>query len=266
MSASELEAAQADVKRLTRELREAQLRMVQMAKQNSLERLALAVAHEVRNPLATLQMGLDYFSRREAVPDEELRILRSMQSAVERTNRVVVEFVEMTRIKEIDFRLENLNLVVRRALNQVEPDLRASDLHVDLHLSEGLPMLRLDALKMEQVLVNLLANAIEASPVCGRIEVRTGMMERERLSGAEEVQATPEGNVYVVEVRDWGTGIPHPYLAKIFNPFFTTKKKGGFSGLGLFAARAIVGIHEGVLTVENRDSEGVSARVVLPGA
>lgn len=260
----ELEAARQEASRLRKELQEVQLRFVQAAKLESLERLASGVAHEVRNPLATLQMGIDCFLRREFITAEDEKILRTMQSAIDRTNRIVLELVDLSRAKEVVFRLENLNLVVRRALNVVEPDLRASDIQVELCLAEELPMLPLDALKMEQVVVNLLANAIDASPVCGRIRVETGAIDRASFAHASEMAPSSSDKLCVVEIRDWGRGVPHPYLSKIFDPFFTTKPKGSSTGLGLFVARTIVNLHEGLLTVENSLPEGVTARVALP--
>lgn len=262
----ELEAARREANRLRKELQEVQLRFVQAAKLESMERLASGVAHEVRNPLATLQMGVDYFLRRGTVSTEDEKILRTMQSAIDRTNRIVLELVDLSRAKEVVFRLENLNLVVRRALNVVEPDLRASDMQVDLLLTEGLPMVPLDALKMEQVMVNLLANAIEASPVCGRIQVGTKVVNRAAYAAAAEMAPSTADQLCLVEIRDWGRGVPHPYLSKIFDPFFTTKPKGAGTGLGLFVARTIVNLHEGLLTVENCQPEGVLATVALPVA
>lgn len=265
-TSNDLESARAEVNRLRKELQEVQLRFVQAAKLESLERLASGVAHEVRNPLATLQMGVDYFSRKKEVSNDDEKILRTMQAAIDRTNRIVLDLVELSRAREIDFRLENLNLTMRRALNLVEPDLRASDIHAELHLADGLPMLRLDALKMEQVIVNLLANAIEGSPVCGRIEVTTAIHTRDALPAAQEMPPSPDERVCLVEIRDWGIGIPHQHLSRIFDPFFSTKPKGASTGLGLFVARTIVGLHEGVLTVENAAPEGVIARILLPVA
>jgi signal transduction histidine kinase len=264
MSSDDLQAAREEANRLRKELREVQLRFVEAAKLESLERLARGVAHEVRNPLASLQMGLDYFSRKADVSAADEGILRIMQNAIERTNRIVLEFVDFSRAKEVDFRLENLNLVVRRALNVVEPDLQAADIRVDLALTDGLPTLRLDALKMEQVIVNLFANAIEASPVCGKIEVKTTAARRDSVEAASEMAPSTEERICMVEIRDWGSGIPHQIRSKIFDPFFTTKSKGVSTGLGLFVARTIVGLHEGVLTVENVPSGGVLARIIIP--
>ena len=266
MSSDDLQTARNEANRLRRELREVQLGFLQAAKLESLERLARGMAHEVRNPLASLQMGVDYFSRKAEVSLDDENILRIMQTAIERTNRIVLEFVDFSRAKEVDFRLENLNLTVRRALNVVEQDLRAADIHVDLGLTDNLPMLRLDALKMEQVIVNLLANSIQASPVCGKIEVKTLSARRESVEAAAEMPPSTEERICLVEIRDWGCGIPHQYRSKIFDPFFTTKPKGHSTGLGLFVARTIVDLHEGALTGENLPSGGGLARLMRPGS
>jgi len=260
----ELHRVNTELRRLNTELQETRLQLIQAEKLDSLERLASGLAHEVKNPLATLQMGVDYFERKRETSPEDEKILGSMQSSIERANEIISDMVEFSRSKDLDFGLENLNLVARRAVNLVEPDAHGSKIEVELSLAEDLPALRLDPQKMEQVVVNLVANAIEASPIGGRIRISTGMAKRGEIAGAADEESDPNEEICFVEVRDWGSGIEETHLPKIFDPFFSAKSNGKFTGLGLSVSRTIVSLHEGILTVDNADPEGVAARVILP--
>ena len=274
------------------ELIQAQLQLIQAEKLESVGRLAAGVAHEVKNPLAILLMGLDYLtegcSRRigregddsaAAEDDEVATVIGAMRDAVERADTIVRGLVDFSANRQLDLMGQDLDVVIARSLLLVKHELTNS--HVTaVHecgakdgQQEGpsLPRVTLDTTKIQQVFVNLFMNAIHAMPAGGTLTVRA---YAKRLTEAERETVRDEGSrqaerfrigdeVVIVEVDDTGTGIPPDKVAKIWDPFFTTKATGRGTGLGLTVTRKIVELHDGVIVIANRDAGGVRATLMF---
>lgn len=218
----------------------------------ALGRFASAVAHEIRNPLAAIGAGIEYISSSVA-PNraEEVRILRS---EVQRLDRIVRDLLEPGRARPLEPTRVRVGQFVERACRAVEP--QARDYRVVIQIQPPPEEQRrkcsvtMDAERMLQVLVNLIRNAVEASPKGAAVEV--GWASETGAKG-EEVR---------IWVRDSGAGIPSDQLPHIFEPFFSTKSGG--TGLGLYVSHSIVRQHEGQLTAESAPGGGTIMTVRIP--
>ena len=246
----------------------AQLQLIHAEKLESVGLLAAGVAHEVKNPLMTVLTGVQFL--REFAPPEEdevKQLLEDMWLAVKRADSVIKGLLDYSRARELFLKEEDVNGLVERTLNFVKHESDKKRINVTRDFGEGLPVVRLDSYKVQQVLVNLFTNAIHAMSVGGSLTVRTTceslQPQGELPAGASVGSDTSElPSAIVVEVQDTGPGIPLDSLTKIFDPFFTTKPTGQGTGLGLAISRQIMKMHGGTLDIENNDT-GLRARLVF---
>lgn len=248
------------------ELIQAQLQLIQAEKMESVGRLAAGVAHEVKNPLAILLMGLDYLAEAEArEPAADQEVMRAMRDAVYRADVIVRGLVDFSANRRLDATPHDLNAMIRRSLLLVKHELVGAHVYAVHELDDNLPPVLLDPTKIQQVFVNVFLNAIQAMPHGGTLTVRTTarrLESVERDEGSRSAERFRAGDrVVVAEVEDTGSGIPADKLAKVFDPFFTTKPTGRGTGLGLTVTRKIVELHHGAISIANREEGG--ARVTL---
>jgi signal transduction histidine kinase len=237
------------------ELQHTQRQLIQAAKMESIGTLAAGVAHEVKNPLQTILIGLDYLSNSLPDPAENVALaLGDMRDAVRRANRIIVELLQLSADTAFELREGNLNAVVERSFRLLNAELAASRTKVECRLEPGLPPVRMDAGKIEQVLLNLFLNALQAMTQEGtlRVTTRSGQLGRDlQLNGTIAAAFRPSERIVVAEIQDTGPGIASEHLARIFDPFFTTKAVGKGTGLGLSIVKKIMDLHEGALEVRN---------------
>ncbi len=242
------------------QLRSAQKLLMQAEKLESIGTLAAGVAHEVKNPLQTILMGVDFLTQHAPAAGADVQIaLKEMREAVQRADSIVRELVEFSATNQPQMKAESLNDVVEHALTLMKYELIRGHVSVIRELATGLPVLPLDRNKMQQAFVNLLLNAIQAMPQGGTLTVRTGL--RSALSGglppAASASGTEEQKAEVVaEVEDTGPGIPESHMSRVFDPFFTTKPPGVGTGLGLPVTQRIVELHRGSIQAANRPGGG----------
>ena len=259
---SELNKAHGDLKVV-------HLELIEAAKTELVGRLAGGIAHEVKSPLATLMIGVDYLLHHVAGDDENVRhILQNMNDAIKRADAIVSGLQQFAQPSDLEVKAENLGAIAEQALALVKHELGKHRITVDLEFAKDLPALWLDPNKIEQVFVNAFMNAIEAMPQQGTLTVRTLTKQLD----ADDVDALPKDKgphflvgqtVVVAQIDDSGPGIPEENLAKVFDPFFTTKPPGKGTGLGLTVARKIVELHGGRITVRNRDEGGTSVTILF---
>ena len=172
--------------------------------------------------------------------------------------------------------LKDINEIIDVAVGMIQHQILRTNVEVSKDLAAGLPKVRVDQGKMEQVLINLMMNAVQAMSENGVngdgshgiLEVSTFPAEVEEIDRDEGIRHAERirarDSVVVVEIRDHGPGIPEEKLNRIFEPFYTTKPTGEGTGLGLSVAKNIVDLHRGVMQVKNADDgKGVIARVML---
>jgi PAS domain S-box-containing protein len=248
-------------------LTQAHEQLIQAEKMESIGRLAAGVAHEVKNPLAMIGMGLELLARRIPESDETGReALERMQRGIDRAKTIVKGLVDFSSARQLERIPTDPNQVVRDALALVDYQLRKGGVKVTVDLAGELPAVRMDATKIEQVLVNLLMNSMQAmGPGDIRVSTRLAVIQkRGRDEGARTAGHLREGDrVVVVEVEDSGPGIEAEHLGKLYDPFFTTKPTGMGTGLGLSVSRKIVELHHGTLELCNRETGGVRATIQL---
>ena len=266
-AAEELAKTLADLQASHEELKAAQRELIQAEKLESLGTLAAGVAHEVKNPLQTILMGLEYLSKHAPLVDEAVRqIVDEMRFAVVRADRIIHEMLHLSADSQILIKLENLNEVIEGSLLLVGYKLAANRVNVARELAANLPLLSLDRIRMEQVFLNLFLNSMQAMPEGGTLTIRT-RLDQWPLASAPLARAAhglkPGDPIVVAEVQDTGIGIPEANLVKLFDPFFTTKPAGVGTGLGLSVIRKIMELHDGLIAIENATSCGALATLIL---
>lgn len=249
------------------DLRSAQEQLIHAEKMESVGRLAAGVAHEVKNPLAMIGMGLEIVARRAKDDEKMFSAVERMRRGVERAKEIIKGMVDFSSAHQLKLEECEINEVVREALSLANFQLAKGGVEVEEDFTMDLPAVSLDATKVEQVLLNLLINAMHAMGEGGTITVRTrtGIIEGvERNEGVRTGVQMKNGERYVaVDIEDSGDGLDEKKMAKIFDPFYTTKATGVGTGLGLSVAQKIVELHQGMLEIANREEGGARATVTF---
>ncbi len=268
----ELHLLNENLQQANEELKSTQLQLIQAEKMESIGRLAAGVAHEVKNPLALLLLGVEYLTGGIKPDDENIPgVLKEMREAIGRAETIIRGLVDFSSSRQLDLKPTKINPFVKHALLLVRHELTRRNIEVVTDLQRNLPRVLIDSGKMEQVMVNLLTNALHAmeGKELGKLEVRTSSKILTSADTAHDEgsrsahQFRPGNKVVELEILDSGTGIPDDKVSKIFDPFFTTKATGVGTGLGLTVVKKIVELHKGSLKIQNRQAEGVRATIVL---
>jgi signal transduction histidine kinase len=260
-----LSAAHSDLQKKNQQLLETQEQLIQAAKLESVGRLAAGVAHEVKNPLAIMQMGIDYL-RGEAIDADTREVLTDMDDAVGRADNVVKGLLDFSRQRRLDLEPGDINDVIRSSLRLVEHEFTQHNTEVHLELADQLPRLLLDADKLRQVLINLFINAIQAMGQNGALTIASGVRALTKHSGLDRDTSGlfQDGEQALwVEVRDSGPGISEHQRERLFDPFFTTKAVGQGTGLGLSVSRNIIEQHHASIDLRNGQNGGASALLLF---
>ena len=214
----------------------------------SLGRLAAGVAHEIRNPLSSIRGFAQYFVKRFHGQPEEEGYALVMVKEVDRLNRVITELLDFAGPKEPRREPNSLEDIADHALKLLAPDLAARKVEVFREYEPGLPAVSIDRDQISQVFLNLLLNAIESMEGGGELRITL------RRSGPPPAVLT--------SITDTGGGIPADDLEKVFEPFFSRKRKG--TGLGLAIVHQIVESHRGEIRAESGPGKGTIFRMTLP--
>jgi len=219
-------------------------------KRQAVGQLGAGVAHEVKNPLMTLLTGVRYLQQHVPTDDPPVRtLLEDMQEAVKRADAVITGLLDYADPPALTRTPADLNAVVEHCVGTLRRQLLAAHVTLTRELSTDLPGVALDTPRFQQVLANVLTNAVHATPPQGTITVRT--FPRKGRAGV------------VLEVDDTGSGIPADLLGRVFDPFFTTKAPGAGTGLGLAVSRQIVELHGASINITNRQEGGVRVTITF---
>ncbi len=226
----------------------------------SLGEMAAGIAHELKNPLAGIEVMAGLLRRQVPDSKDAQALLADILSEAKLANAIVVEMLEFVRPVRLQVEHTDMADMLQQSITMAESKTRRGSVAVTLEIEEGLPMIEADHHQLSQVFTNLLTNAFEALDGRGKIAITavSGTIEEDpALTGAQAPMPT-----VVVDVLDDGPGLPRDATDKIFDPFFTTKVQG--SGLGLAIVRKIVDAHDGRIDVSSVPGAGTRFRVTLP--
>ncbi len=259
-----------DLTRSHEDLKSAQLQLIQAEKMQSVGRLAAGIAHEVKNPLAIMEMGLECLSRNGHEHDQQFdEVTKEMRDAVRRATSVIGGLLDFSSSNQLDIHEVDLNAVVETALRLMKHELINGKITAVRRLDRTIPPCRLDPNKIEQVFINIFTNACHAMPhgghltICSHVRTVTEDETKSEAGDRSGARFWKNQRVAVIEVRDSGEGIGAADLAKIFDPFYTTKPTGKGTGLGLTVVRKIVDLHGGRIDIGNDPEGGVLVTVVF---
>lgn len=228
-------------------IRELEQKVLVSEKFAALGRLSAGVAHEIRNPLNSIRGFIQYFQKKLVLDEEDYKYTDLMLTEVDRLNRVISKLLAYSKPREPRLSVRSAEEILDHCIRVLERE--AMEAGVELIRPPGdndVPLVMMDTDQMTQVFLNILINAVEATPRGGRISVKMDTDPRGRLQ---------------ITVEDSGEGIPRDNLDKLFDPFFSTKKKG--TGLGLAIVKSIIHSHEGEIEVESEPGKGTRFIVFL---
>ena len=227
---------------------ELERRLVQADKLSSIGLLAAGVAHEVNTPLAVISTYAQMLAKQISGDDPKSPLLEKIAKQTFRASEIVNSLLNFSRTGSTELIEVDLNRIIRDTLGLIDHQLRKGSIQTELRLDAGLPPIKGNTGKLQQVFLNLFLNARDAMEAGGTLAVRTWS----------------EGSTARVEVADSGTGIPSENVSRIYDPFFTTKgaKKG--TGLGLSVTYGIVREHGGAIEVDSQPGSGAHFQLAFP--
>lgn len=229
-------------------LQQAQMQLVQSEKLAAVGQLTAGIVHDVKNPLAVIKgMAEELLEDSNGRPEVE-EAVQVIRDNAARANAIVTDLLKFARQSTPQLTQRDLRETVEGSLRLTGYLLRKGGVRVEQKIPDREVPIVYDAQQVEQVLINLIQNAVQAMPKGGKLEVEL----RHRDGGAE------------IRVRDTGTGIPADVLPKIFDPFFTTKPEGQGTGMGLSVSYGIIARHGGQIEVESQVDEGTTFVIRLP--
>jgi PAS domain S-box-containing protein len=208
--------------------------------------MAANIAHEIRNPLGSIELFASLLKRELQADLDKAQLAQQIISGVKHLDNVISNLLLFTRHGRLNFNLTNLQAFIKESLAMVNYAIDRNGIEVRYEFDDSDPLVWIDPQLMQQVLLNLILNAVQAMPEGGIITI---------------VSRSHEGSVEI-GVRDTGLGIPREHRDAIFNPFFTTKERG--MGLGLAIVHNIIEAHQGSIEVESAPGKGARFTLLIP--
>ena len=222
--------------------------MMQQEKLASIGRLSAGVAHEINNPLTTI-LTTAMLLQEDIDPGDPMHAeLDTIATETLRCRKIVTSLLDFARQTRPDKKANDINAIITESVLLTKKQAAFKDIDVRQDLTENLPLLHLDKGQIQQVLINLILNAIESTPAGGSIILRSSLIARRRA--------------VEISVSDTGEGIPEEFIDKVFDPFFTTKEEG--TGLGLAITHGIIEQHGGTIEAKNREHQGTTFLIKIP--
>lgn len=232
-------------------------RLLQQDKLISLGRLSASVVHEINNPLAGIlnyaRLMIKITSRGPLTPEYQEKFqsyLNLIESETSRCSRIVSNLLAFSRKSELKFSEIDINDLLRKCLLLSQHKMELQNIKAGLEVEETIPKIWGDFNQIQQAVINLIFNAIDAMPSGGRLTLSSSLRASERS--------------VEIKVKDTGYGIPPESIGRIFDPFFTTKKEGQGTGLGLSTVQGITDRHKGKIEVSSKPGKGTVFTLLFP--
>lgn len=244
------------VEERTRKLTLARAKLIQSEKMASMGILASSVAHEINNPLqgilTYIKLMLKVLSGEEVDKkrlDDFKNYLRSMGDEIERCGDMVKNLLVFSKQTKLSIQESDINSIIRNSLALVENKIKLHNIDVESELAEKLPRIFCDVKQIQQTLIALCINAVEAMSGGGTLKIVSREIDKDHVE---------------IVIIDSGVGIPADKLKNIFDPFFTTKDSAKSTGLGLFVAYGIIKEHKGTIEAFSEEGKGTRFHIKLP--
>ncbi len=231
---------------------EHEIRLLQSEKQASVGKLAAGVAHEINNPLTAVLTFSHLILRRKDLPDEVRTDLEIIKTQTERVRKIVKSLLDFSRQTVIKPESTEINQLIEDSIGLMKNQALIKDVNLSFHGADNLPTLILDQNQFQSVLVNMIINALDATPPGGHINIQTMKVDANKERGVE------------IAIVDTGSGISPDDMDQIFDPFFTTKEVGKGTGLGLAVTAGIIERHGGTIKVRSQTHQGTTFTIWLP--
>jgi two-component system NtrC family sensor kinase len=253
-----LEQRNQELQRVNEALFHSQRQLAQWERLVGMVYQSAAIAHEIGTPLHSIAGYIHLLLTDSHLPDEARRRLRIIESQLDRISETLRTMLASTRQPQPQLKLLDVNAVLAALLQLTSPGMTRRQVQLRTQLQADLPPVLGDPHQLQQVFLNLLANALDAMPSGGELRVETAL---EPPDGGPMAQAL---RWVTVRICDTGQGIPEEHLPKIFDPFFTTKDAGQGTGIGLAVCSQIIQAHRGSIEVQSRLGAGSTFIVRLP--
>ena len=228
------------------DLEEKHIELLRTEKLATIGEIATRIAHEIRNPLSGIAVALENLKSGNMYGERDGRI-QEIISEVGRLDNIIKELFQLAKPREVSLVSGDPNELVERVVSLTSPDATLEAIEIEVIPAPGDREIVLDFELMEQVLMNLVLNAIDSIDGPG---------------GKITIRSYSSGDTFNIEVSDSGSGITQMDMERIFEPFFSTKKTG--TGLGLAISKRIIEVHKGKITVESREEKGSRFTLTLP--
>lgn len=228
------------------QIKKTEERLILTERLSSLGELTAGVAHELRNPLAGIKINTQILLRNKTLSETEKKLLRSTEEGIEKIQKIVDDMLHFAKPKPSHFKEVDLDELIERSLEILQTKLKKSNINTFFEKGKGIPKIRVDPHQIQQVLINLILNSIQAMEHGGTLSLKT-FLDEDKIG---------------VELKDTGIGIPRENLKKIFDPFFTTKSEG--TGLGLSISLKILEHHGATIDVTSQEGKGTTFTILFP--
>ncbi len=242
---------------------ERETQLLQASKMSTLGEMATGVAHELNQPLTTIQLGADFMmdmaKQGKEIPEDLLGLIsEQMTGQVSRAVRIITHLREFGHKGEVRREKVDVNRPIKGVFTLLSQQLKLRGIRVVLDLNDDLPLIMGDSNRLEQVFIDLVMNARDA------MEEKKRQVQDMGQENTLTVRSFQKNGRVVVAISDTGLGIPHKIRDKIFEPFFTTKKVGEGTGLGLSISYGIVKDYDGSIEVESEEGKGSTFKTSFP--
>ncbi len=227
-------------------LQETQEKLIQSEKLASIGRLASRIAHELRNPIQVIRMGIEVLSGDLRENQRYAQTLEHIDQEIMALNTIIQDLLEYARAMKFEYTPTDINSLIQGMFYNLADKIEEKQITVNTAL-EAPGLITADGIRIRQVMLNLVQNAIESMETGGTLTITTALHDEDRVS---------------IAIQDTGCGISPEQQQRIFEPFFTTKDKG--VGLGMSIVHKIIEAHGGKIEIESQEGVGTTFRVFLP--